>query len=179
MRIISGKYKKRKILPPKNLKVRPTTDMAKEALFNILHNNINFKETTVLDLFSGTGNISYEFASRDCKSVTSVELNYRNYSFIKKTIHEFDLNKIEAVKTNVFVYLKHCNRQFDLIFADPPYALSEITEIPKLVFKHSILKKDGLMIIEHSRETDFTEVTEYIQTKKYGKVNFSFFKSNL
>ena len=178
MRIISGKYRKKRILPPKNLKVRPTTDIAKEGLFNILSNNLDIESLKVLDLFSGTGSISYEFASRGCNNITSIELNYRNFSFIRKTVNDLSFNQIKVIKTNVFVYLKQCREKYDLIFADPPYNLNDIEKIHELIFKNSLLNKEGLLIIEHSKRIKFTGLDGFFDKRIYGSVNFSFFRKS-
>lgn len=179
MRIISGKYKKKTIHPPKNLKVRPTTDIAKEGLFNILSNNLDFESLKILDLFSGTGNISYEFASRGCLDITSVELNFRNFAFIKKTISELKFKQINVIKTNAFVYLRQIKDSYDLIFADPPFDHSDINKIPLMIFENNLLKKEGLLIVEHSRDTDFSNLPNFVNIRMYGKVNFSFFQNKI
>ncbi len=176
MRIISGKFRKKSIVPPKNFKARPTTDMAKESLFNIIDNMIDITQIKALDLFSGTGSITYELASRGCNNITCVELNYNHYSFIKKTIAELQIDKqVRVVKSNVFVFAKHIKEQFNLIFADPPYNLDEINNIPDVVFNNNLLANDGILIVEHSEITDFSSHKFYLHTKKYGSVNFSFF----
>jgi len=177
MRIISGKYRKKTIFPPKNFKARPTTDVAKESLFNIIENEYDIPDIKVLDLFGGTGSISYEFASRECKDITCVELNFNHYNFIKKTIVELNINDvIHITKANVFRYLKKCPHSFDLIFADPPYDINNIDTIPELVFSNNLLNANGTLIIEHSKNTNLSESINYIKTKRYGSVNFSFFK---
>ena len=141
MRIIRGKYKKKHIYQPKNFEARPTTDIAKEGLFNIIENNFDIENISVLDIFSGTGSISYEFASRNCNNIISVEINYINYSFICKNVKELDFSQIKTYKTDAFKYLKKCNTSFDIIFADPPYNLKNIEDIPLLVFENKLLKK--------------------------------------
>lgn len=176
MRIVSGKYKGRHINPPKNFKARPTTDFAKENLFNILNNNFDFSELAVLDLFSGTGSISYEFASRGCNSVISVESNFKHHIFIKKTIEELSLHNIRAIKSDVFRYVKSCKEKFDIIFADPPYELEEIESIPDFIFEHQILKTEGWLIVEHGDKTNFSKHKGFKETRKYGGVNFSIFE---
>ncbi len=177
MRIISGKFRRKQINPPKNFRARPTTDIAKESLFNVIENNFSIDEISVLDLFSGTGSISFEFASRECADITSIELNYHHFSFIKKTIDELNIaNQIQAVKTNTFVYLKTCKRKFDIIFADPPYDLEGIEKIPEMVFGKELINSDGWLIVEHSEGTNLSNHPNFWMQKKYGKVNFSFFK---
>ena len=178
MRIVSGIYKKRHIKPPKNFRARPTTDFAKENLFNILNNNFNFSELTVLDLFSGTGSISYEFASRECISVISVESNFRHHAFIKKTINELGLNQVKAIKSDAFRYVKWCKEKFDIVFADPPYDLKEIESIPDFIFEHQILNKNGWLIVEHGDKTNFSKHAGFVEIRNYGGVNFSIFENS-
>lgn len=177
MRIISGKYRRKTIKPPKNFKARPTTDMAKESLFNMLENEFDFESLKVLDLFAGTGGISYEFASRYCQDITCVELSYHHFSFIKKTINELDMAKeITAIKSNVFVFLRKHGIKYDIIFADPPYDLKDIESIPEIIFKNGNLNEDGVLIVEHSSNTSFTTNPYCYMHKNYGSVNFSFFR---
>lgn len=176
MRIVSGKYKGRYINPPKNFRARPTTDFAKENIFNILNNNFDFSDLSVLDLFSGTGSISYEFASRECNSVISIESNFKHHIFIQKTISELGLQNIKAIKSDVFRYVKSCKSKFDIIFADPPYELKAIESIPAYIFEHGILNKDGWLIVEHGDKTNFSRQAGYRETRKYGGVNFSIFE---
>lgn len=155
MRIVSGKYRGRAINPPKNLRARPTTDFAKENLFNVLGNLVDFEECDVLDLFAGTGSISYEFASRGVHSVTSVEINPVHYNFIKKTAADLGIDNLFAVKANVFLYLKSCAKQFDLIFSDAPYDLEGSEEVIRLVLERDLLKPDGFLVFEHSKNINF------------------------
>ena len=175
MRVISGSLKGRRFNPTGNLNVRPTTDFAKESLFNIINNNFDFEDLKVLDLFAGTGNISFEFISRGCISVTSIEGNHKCTDFIKKTCQEYDIKNLQAVKTNVFSYLKFITTPFDMIFADPPYDMEDIDTIPTIVFKKNLLNKGGWLIIEHSRSVNFENHPNLVQHRMYGKVNFSFF----
>ncbi len=177
MRIISGKHKGRRISAPKKLPVRPTTDLAKESLFNILNNDFYFDEISLLDLFSGTGNISYEFASRGCNQITSVDGDYGCTAFIKKTADEFEF-EIDVVKSDVFKYLSKVKIQKTIIFADPPYDFSDdkFAEIPKLVFKNDLLKSNGYLIIEHSTYTKLDHLEFFAFAKKYGGCVFSFFE---
>lgn len=176
MRIISGKYRGRTITPPRNLRARPTTDFAKENLFNVLTNIVDFEELDVLDLFSGTGSISYEFASREARSVTSVEINSVHHNFIRQTARDLKFENFYAVKANVFLYLKSCSKQFDLIFSDAPYDLEGSEEVVTLVFERELLKDDGFLIFEHSKDKDFSEHPYFWQSRSYGSVQFSFFK---
>jgi 16S rRNA (guanine(966)-N(2))-methyltransferase RsmD len=176
MRIISGKYRGRTILPPRNLRARPTTDFAKENLFNVLVNLVDFEELDVLDLFSGTGSISYEFASRGAHSVTSVEVNSVHHNFIRQTARELKFENFYAVKANAFLYLKSCTKKFDLIFSDAPYDLEGSEEIIDLVFEHDLLEEDGIFIFEHSKDKDFSNHPNFWQLRSYGSVQFTFLK---
>jgi 16S rRNA (guanine966-N2)-methyltransferase len=177
MRIVSGSHRSRRINPPNGLPVRPTTDLAKESLFNILNNRIDFEEISVLDLFSGTGNISYEFASRGACEILAVELNPKCVAFIEKTIETLDFNRMKVVKTNVFSLLPVIRRQFDLIFADPPYDSEDIDKLPELIFSNNLLAPDGWLVIEHARSLRFQTHSNFIEQREYGKVNFTFFRN--
>jgi 16S rRNA (guanine966-N2)-methyltransferase len=177
MRIISGKYKGRRIFPPKGLPVRPTTDMSKEALFNVLNNHFSFEGLKVLDLFSGTGNISYEFASRGCTPITSVDADFGCVKFIKQVATEYDFN-IAATKSDVFSFLEKNKTSYDIIFADPPYALDQKTfeKIVLLIFEKELLNEEGMMIIEHSKYTKLDHMINFSFQKSYGGSIFSFFE---
>jgi 16S rRNA (guanine(966)-N(2))-methyltransferase RsmD len=177
MRIISGQYKGRRITPPKNLPVRPTTDMAKEALFNILNNHFYFDEISVLDLFSGTGSISYEFASRGTQHITSVDQDYKCIKFIEETSNAFEM-PIQVIKSDVYKYLEKSTLKTTIIFADPPYAFSieEFSKIPELIFQNDLLETEGILIIEHSKQTDLSHLDYYSYSKHYGGNMFSFFE---
>ena len=176
MRIISGKYKGRAINPPRNLRARPTTDFAKENLFNVLGNLVDFEECDVLDLFAGTGSISYEFASRGARSVTAVEINPVHYNFIRQTAAQLGIGSLPAVKANAFLYLKNCNKQFDIVFSDAPYDLEGSEEIVRLTLEGDRLRSGGLLIFEHSKKADFSDNACFWQLRSYGSVQFSFFK---
>ena len=177
MRIVGGKYKGRIFNPGKTFKARPTTDLAKESLFNILANKIDFEETKMLDLFAGTGSISYEFISRGCKEVTLVELNFRHVQFIKSVLKE--LNEVAKVyRADVFKYLAGEKSKFDLIFADPPYNHPRFQEIPVQIIERNLLAENGLLIVEHPKEYDFSKLPGFLELRKYGKVQFSFFASH-
>ncbi|MFZ4400439.1 MAG: 16S rRNA (guanine(966)-N(2))-methyltransferase RsmD [Bacteroidales bacterium] len=176
MRIVSGFLRGRRFTPPANLAVRPTTDIAKESLFNILNNHIDFQNIKALDLFAGTGSISFELISRGCISVTSIDSNFKSTDFIKKTAEAFKIDNIHIVKTNVFNFLKFINSPFDLIFADPPYDMEGILTIPDIIFEKNILSKSGFLIIEHSREINFENHPQFYEHRLYGKVNFTFFQ---
>lgn len=175
MRIVSGKYRGRTIVPPKNLRARPTTDFAKENLFNVLGNLVDWEEIDVLDLFSGTGSISYEFCSRGARNVTSVEINAVHHAFIRKTAEQLGFGQLHALKANVFLYLKSCAKQFDVIFSDAPYDLQGAEQVIDLVFEKGLLREDGLLIFEHSDRKRFEEHPNFWQTRSYGSVNFSIF----
>ncbi len=175
MRIVSGRYKRRIISPPKNLPVRPTTDMAKESLFNILNNYINFENSTVLDLFAGTGNISYEFVSRGCSLVTSVDQDFGCVRFIKQTSQKLDMKELMVIKHDVFRFLSTTKSSYDIIFADPPYQLNNIQDISNLIFENKLLNPQGWLIVEHPGELDLSKSLHFYEHRKYGKVNFSFF----
>ncbi len=176
MRIISGKFKGRAINPPKNLRARPTTDFAKENLFNILTNIVEFDQCDILDLFAGTGSISYEFASRGAKSVTSVEINAVHHNFIRTTAKALGADNIFVVKANVFLYLRSCTKSFDIIFSDAPYDLEGLEQVVSLVLDGDILKQDGIFIFEHSDKYNFENHPLFWQSRSYGSVQFSFFK---
>ena len=177
MRIVSGSHKGRRISPPKNLPVRPTTDMGKESLFNILNNRIDFDGLSALDLFSGTGNISYELASRGCSSIISVEIDANCQKFIRKTVTEFEF-PIQVVGANVFSYLEKASQRFDLIFADPPYALEQkdFDKLVNLIFDRNLLNPAGILIIEHSKYTKLESFPQLDFQREYGGTTFSFFK---
>lgn len=177
MRIISGQYKGRRIFPPKNLPVRPTTDMSKEALFNVLNNYFDFQDLKILDLFSGTGNISYEFASRGCSSITAVDADFGCIKFMKQIASEFDF-PIAATKSDVFQFLEKNKSAYDVIFADPPYGLDQKTfeKIVDLVFEKELIHEQGMLIIEHSKYTKMEQLHHFSFQKSYGGSFFSFFE---
>lgn len=177
MRIISGKYKGKRLIAPKKLPVRPTTDFAKEALFNILNNRVTFSEVTFLDLFSGTGNISFEFASRGNKYITAVDEDYGCIQYIKKISEELGF-QITTLKTNAFSFLDKSKQTFDVIFADPPYDFDfgQFEIIVKLVFENNLLNENGFLIIEHSKHTDLSKLHNYSESRRYGGSVFSFFQ---
>lgn len=175
MRIIGGEYKSRRFSPPKNFPSRPTTDFAKEALFNILENKIDFEDTKVLDLFAGTGNISVEFLSRGSKDVLSIDSNFISFKFMKKTFYDLAEPKWKILKQDVFKFIPKLELKFDLIFADPPFGLKGVEDLPDIIFKNEILIEDGILIIEHGRETNYEEHPNFHEIRKYGGVNFSFF----
>ncbi len=177
MRIISGKFKGRRIAPPKNLPVRPTTDMSKEALFNVLNNHFNFSELKVLELFAGTGSISYEFASRGCSPILCVDGDMGCVNFIKKTTKEFEF-EITAIKSDVFKFLEKHTGNYDIIFADPPYGMAqkEFEKIVELIFENELLDEEGMLVVEHSKYTKLDQMPHYSFQKNYGGSVFSFFE---
>lgn len=176
MRIISGKYKGRRIEASNKVIARPTTDFAKEGLFNLLNNRIDFEGISVLDLFSGTGSISIEFISRDCREAIAIEQSEKNGAYIRKVCQELKIDNLTLIKTDVFKFISSCKTKFDVIFADPPYDLKSLSEIPDLIFKYDLLKKDGIFILEHSAKNKFDTHPCFNFHRNYGNVNFSFFE---
>ena len=175
MRIITGKYKGRHFDIPRTFKARPTTDFAKENIFNVLIQYVDLDGATALDLFSGTGSITLELLSRGCQQVVSIELDRDHHRFICDCIKKLDANAI-PLRADVFRYLKSCHTQFDLIFADPPYALKELATLPDLIFDKSLLAPDGLFILEHGKDYDFSQHPHFVEHRSYCSVNFSLFK---
>ena len=177
MRIISGKYKGRRITAPKNLPVRPTTDMTKEALFNILNNHFYFEDISVIDLFAGTGNISFEFASRGTKDIYAIDKHFGCTKFIYDTAKAFDFS-INPYKSDVYKFLEKTPLKAEIIFADPPYDFEreQFLKIAEIIFDRNILNEDGLLIIEHSKHTDISTHPNFSYAKKYGGNVFSFFE---
>lgn len=176
MRIISGILKGRKIVAPKNLPVRPTTDFAKEALFNLLQNQLTIEGAKVLDLCAGTGNISFEFASRGAASVTSVDAHAGCLKFIKQQATAFQIHSIHPYKADLFQYIKRVKQKFDIIFVDAPYEMERVEELPELILSKDLLEKDGLLIVEHSKKLKFEDQVGFLFSRKYGNVNFTFFE---
>lgn len=177
MRIISGKYKHRHFEVPHTFKARPTTDFAKEGLFNILCNGyVDFDANpSVLDLFAGTGSISLEFLSRGCCRVVSVEQDTQHFRFLVQTARTLDDAAWTPLRTDVFRYLAKPREQFNLVFADPPYALSRIPELPDLVLHNGLLAEGGIFVLEHGKDHDFSAHQYFVEHRAYGSVNFSFF----
>lgn len=175
MRIISGKNRGRHIVAPDNLPVRPTTDLGKESLFNILNNYFYFDRVRVLDLFAGTGNLTYEFASRGAQSVIAVDIDQRCTRFIQRTLEQLDYHNAAVIRQDAFAYTERCRQQFDIIFADPPYQLEGIEKIVENVFEQNLLLPDGWLVLEHSKEHDFSGHPQFFQHRVYGKLNFTFF----
>lgn len=176
MRIISGTLGGRRISPPSKMPfTRPTTDIAKEGLFNILQNKIDFEGIVTLDLFGGTGCISYELASRGANDLTIVEKDTVMFNFIKKNIEDFKIENTKLLKMDVFNYLKTCTDKFDFIFAGPPYALGTIDNLPKIICKNNLIKKDGYFVLEHTPRNDYTKFDGFDFVRNYGTTLFSFF----
>ncbi len=176
MRIIGGAYKRRILKPPGGLPVRPTTDLAKEALFNIMQNYINWDGKSGLDLFSGTGSIAFELSSRGCASVTAVDMNQHCISWLKKGSGELHLENLKVKRSDVFRFVRQTPEKYDFIFADPPYQMSNFIDLVQLIFENELLKSSGLLVIEHPESVDLSDFKEFFQHRKYGKVNFSFFQ---
>ena len=180
MRIISGIHGGRRISPPAKMPyTRPTTDIAKEGLFNILQNNLAFDELKVLDLFGGTGCISYELASRGCTDLTIVEKDPVMYEFIKKTAGVLQFENIKVIKSDVFKFIESCNQQYDFIFAGPPYALANIDDLPFRVFEKKMLKPDGWFVLEHTPRNDYKKTAHFRTERNYGTTIFSIFKQEI
>jgi len=178
MRIVAGKFRSRRITAPNNLPVRPTTDMAKEALFNILNNSYYFDDLKVLDLFAGIGSISFEFASRGCTDITAVDENSGCIRFLDKTSAELEI-ELQTVKSDVFLFLERNVQSYDIIFADPPYDMDndKFFQLLDLVFERNLLHQDGVLIVEHGKQTKLSEYTKFDKERKYGSNVFSFFKA--
>ncbi|MCL2651518.1 MAG: RsmD family RNA methyltransferase [Candidatus Azobacteroides sp.] len=175
MRIISGAYKSRRFDVPKNFKARPTTDFAKENIFNVIRNLIDLEGTSALDLFAGTGSISFELISRGCREVVCVEKDTVHYAFIKKVKDELKADQLLAVKTDAMKYITSVDRTFDFIFADPPYAFKELPQIPEYILLRNLLNPNGIFVMEHPKEYDFSHLPGFSQRRVYGSVNFSIF----
>lgn len=177
MRIISGSHKGRQIFPDKNFTARPTTDFAKENIFNVLGNYLDIEGANTLDLFSGTGSISYEFASRGAATVIAIEANYKHYAFIKRTAEALGFKNMKVYKNDVFLACQKLQgKKFDLIFADPPYNLERIHEIPEIIFANELLNEEGIAVVEHPASVDFSSHPRFMEHRQYGSVNFSLFR---
>jgi len=176
MRIIGGQHGRRRINPPANMPhTRPTTDVAKEGLFNVISNNLEIEELKTLDLFGGTGSISYELASRGAKELTIVEKDIKMYEFIKKTAAELKLENFKVLKMDVFKFIDQCTDKFDFIFAGPPYALGNIDDLPRLVFEKQLLNAKGWFVLEHTPRNDYKRFPFYTTERNYGTTIFSIF----
>ena len=176
MRIITGKYKGRHFDIPRSFKARPTTDFAKENIFNVLTQYVNLEEAAALDLFSGTGSISLELLSRGCSTVVSVEMDRDHHRFICECLKKLGDDHCTPLRADAFRFIKSCKKQFDLIFAAPPYALKELPAIPDLIFEKGLLKPDGIFVFEHGKDNDFSQHPHFVEHRAYGSVNFTIFK---
>ena len=176
MRIIRGKYGRRRFDVPRNITARPTTDFARENIFNVLENMRDFEGADALDLFAGTGAVSFEFLSRGCRSVTCVENAHTQVNFIRSVREKLHDDNLTVVKGDVFKYLQTCRRKFDFIFADPPYALESLPTLPDLIFEKQLLRPEGLFVLEHGKDHDFSLHPHFDSHRSYGSVNFTFFK---
>jgi 16S rRNA (guanine(966)-N(2))-methyltransferase RsmD len=184
MRIITGKYKGRHFEIPRSFKARPTTDFAKENIFNVLNGYIDFEDATALDLFAGTGSITLEMLSRGCSQVISVEMDRDHHRFIQQCLQKLQdtagsdcpILNAQCIRGDVFRFLKSCRLQFDFIFADPPYALKELPTIPDIVLSKDLLKPEGIFVFEHGKDHDFSQHPRFVEHRSYGSVNFSLFR---
>ena len=178
MRIITGKYKGRHFDIPRTFKARPTTDFAKENIFNVINAYLDWEKTVALDLFAGTGSISLELLSRGCKEVVSVEKDRDHARFISQCMEKIGADEHVLIKGDVFRFIKSCHQQFDFIFADPPYALPELPTIPDLIFSQDLLTPDGLLVFEHGKYNDLSSHPHFVEHRSYGSVNFTLFKAS-
>lgn len=180
MRIITGEYKGRHFDVPRTFKARPTTDFAKENIFNVLNGYMDFDSISALDLFAGTGSITLEMLSRGCADVTSVEMDRDHAAFIRQCLQKLGDDRCSLIRGDVFRFLKSCKRKYDFIFADPPYALKELPQIPDLVLgttpESSLLSENGIFVFEHGKQNDFSQHPRFIEHRSYGSVNFSLFR---
>ena len=176
MRIITGLYKGRHFDVPRSFKARPTTDFAKENIFNVVNGYMDLDGTVALDLFAGTGSISLELLSRGCSHVVSVEADRDHAAFIRQCMTKIGTDDCLLIRGDVFRFMKSCKQQFDFIFADPPYALKQLPEIPSLIFQYGLLKDGGLLVFEHGKDNDFSAHEHFVEHRSYGSMNFSLFK---
>lgn len=176
MRIITGQYKGRRFDIPRTFKARPTTDFAKENIFNVLSGYVDFDGATALDLFAGTGSISLEMLSRGCSQVVSVEADRDHARFISECVRKLQVDNHVLIRGDVFRFVKSCRQQFDLIFADPPYQLPNLPTIPDLIFEHQLLAPNGIFVFEHGKQNDFSQHPHFREHRAYGSVNFSLFQ---
>lgn len=176
MRIITGKYKGRHFDIPRTFKARPTTDFAKENIFNVMNGYVDFDGSDALDLFAGTGSITLEMLSRGCREVVSVEADRDHARFIAQCVKKIGAEGSLLIRGDAFRFVKTCRRRFSLIFADPPYALPQLTTLPALVFGHGLLEPDGIFVLEHGKDHDFGQEPHFVEHRQYGSVNFSLFR---
>lgn len=179
MRVITGKYKGRRFDVPRSFKARPTTDFAKENLFNVLRAYVDFEETRALDLFGGTGSITLELLSRGCPSVVVVENDRQHFAFIASVLRFLQDKNCTPLCTDALRFIDRCREPFDLVFADPPYALPELPELPERVMGSNLLRESGLFVLEHGKRQDFSARPDFLEHRSYGSVNFSFFQKPL
>ncbi len=163
-------------MPPKNITARPTTDFAKESLFNLLTNRMEFEDVDMLDLFAGTGGIGIEFISRGAREVTAVEMAHTQQNFIILCCKQLGIRNLHLIRGDVFKFVKACHVQYDFIYADPPYDLPQLATLPDLIFEQGILKEDGFFVLEHSKNNDFSTHPRFLEMRNYGSVHFSFFQ---
>ena len=178
MRIITGKYKGRHFDIPRTFKARPTTDFAKENIFNVMNGYVDFDGADALDLFAGTGSITLEMLSRGCREVVSVEADRDHAAFIRQCLKKIDADNNILIRGDVFRFMKTCRRQFDFVFADPPSALQELPTITALVFEYGLLKPGGVLVFEHGKHNDFSTLPHFVEHRAYGSVNFSIFRND-
>lgn len=176
MRIIRGKYGRRRFNVPTNISARPTTDFARENIFNVIENLTDLEDATALDLFAGTGAISLEFLSRECRSVTAVEKAATQYNFIKKVAGELNASNLRLIKGDALRYIRTSDTKYDIIFADPPYDLPDFDKIPGDILASEMLKPGTLIVVEHSKKYNFSELPHFLEHRAYGSVNFSIFR---
>ncbi len=176
MRIITGIYKGRHFDIPRSFKARPTTDFAKENLFNVLRAYLDFEEVRALDLFGGTGSITLELLSRGCPHVVTVERDRQHFAFIRSCVQALNAKEATPLCGDALRFIERCREQFDLVFADPPYALPELGELPERVMRSALLAESGLFVLEHGKDYDFSERADFLEHRSYGSVNFSFFR---
>ncbi len=179
MRIISGKFKGRQIHPPKRFVGRPTTDFARESIFNVLNNHYNLDEVRFLDLFSGSGAFTYEMVSRGCTDITAIEIDEAQVRFIEKTLDGLQADGCEVYNANAIGYLERTMDEFHIIFADPPFDSDEYEEVHRLVFDRNLLRPGGLLVMEHNKKHDFSQLPHFLEQRKYGTVNFSIFEQKM
>lgn len=175
MRIITGIHKGRRFDIPSSFKARPTTDFAKENIFNVIQGYIDIADTEVLDLFGGTGSISLEFISRECRNLICVEMDKDHLAFIKKCMQTISADNALVLRADVVKFISKCRKQFDIIFADPPYRMTHLESIPQMILDNDLLKPDGILILEHGKDHDFSSHPHILDHRRYGSVNFSIF----
>lgn len=176
MRIIRGKYGRRRFDVPSNISARPTTDFARENIFNVLENLTDLEDADCLDLFAGTGAISFEFLSRECRHVTAVEKASTQWRFISQVAQRLNVDNFTLIRGDVFRFVATCSGKFEIIFADPPYDLPRFGEIPALILGSKMLREGTIFVIEHSRNYDFSNLPHFLEHRVYGSVNFSIFR---